>query len=1316
MNTAPSPSPTTIMGGRFIIEGQIGAGGMGTVFRARDTRTGAVVAVKLLQPHCDPQDAERFAREAQVLAEIHHPHIVSYVAHGTGEQGQPYLVMEWLEGEDLEQHLRRESPTITECVALLYNASAALSTAHEHGVIHRDLKPSNLFLRGRRMENVVVMDFGLARRTLRGAALTRSGVLIGTPGYMAPEQVRGEQDVGVAADVFSLGCVLYECLTAQAPFVGEHLTAVLVKVLILDLPPVKELRPGVPARLSDLIMRMLQKDPARRFSGGLALHDAVRRLDLDPEELVERASATPSASNLRSPPEQLFFSVAVAVLGERAAPRTSDAAPERDEAPSSLHEALRDLGVSVERLADRSLVATVLSSASATDQALRAARCGLVMKQHLPGAAVAVATGRGQMHGRLPIGEAVDRALQLLHRLSMGAGAREDGAVARPSTGVLLDGLTENLLSGRLDIVEHDGLTELVGPQNPMAREGQRLLLGQPAPFVGREPEFGALESMLSVCIDDSAACAVGVVAPPGLGKSRLRHEFVCHATRKYPDLVVVLGRGDLMHPGASYGSMCQALHRLCGLVGGEPHVVQQQRMRERLGLHLTGTPEANARVLCFLGEQCGVPLSEGDRLLTAARRDPRVMLDQVERAFIEWLRCECVQAPVLLILEDLQWGDTLSVQLVVRSLRELAELPLFVLALGRPEVRELFPGFWSARHIQELPLRVLSRRAAERLTQQVLGRVVGTVDPKVVARIVEQGAGHPLFLEELIRSVIERRGDALPETVLAMLLVRLSLLDPRARRALRASSVFGETFTRASVAALLGPDTPPGDLEFSLAALIRAECIEPQREGRELGAERYKFRHGLLRDAAYALFTDDERVAAHCLARRYLEHRGGVDPGVLAGHALRGNEPERAAGFFVDAAKQALRRCDRELTQSYAQQALRCGVTGHQRGVVLTTQAWAFRARMDLENAYTHGLEAVDVLPPGSYWWAKAIDICFCSFFMFNRLEHVERLVAAFMTATPAADARVAFHEAGIAVSIFLTNAGRRADAAAAIARMLQFADDLDPHDLGCLLLADAYRVCKLEPDPGRAVACARRTLDLLAQEGGSFLQVLAYLNLGVSLTAIGAVAAGEQMLREGAAVAARIGDDSGVVFSNLALALVLVGQPDVARRQEARKISAEYIDKGWVGPAMQGVCHQISGQALLAEDDLAGAESELRKALAYFSSLPIDYLSVVPVLVDVLLKQGRVAEARRLAEDGLGTIDAQGGLGYCELPVRLAVVLAREACGEPEAAKQALSAGLSGLSGRAALIEDAALREAFQAIPAHRRLVALSEARTRG
>ena len=472
-----------------------------------------------------------------------------------------------------------------------------------------------------------------------------------------------------------------------------------------------------------------------------------------------------------------------------------------------------------------------------------------------------------------------------------------------------LDELSENLLSGRLDIIFQYGRPQLGGEQLAMTHEEPRRLLGQPTPFVGREQKLGMLESILANCIADSVARAVGVVAPPGFGKSRLRHEFVRQATQRHPELVVVLGRGDLMHAGASYGILGQALRGLCGLVGDEPPAVQQQRLRERLGLHLARGPEAT-RVVHFLGEMCGVSfLDDGDRALTAARRDPKVMLDQVTQAFVEWMRCECQHAPMLLILEDLHWGDALTVQLLIKSLNDLAEQPLLILTLGRPEVQELFPTFWNARYIQELPLRPLSRRAAEHLAREVLGRALGVVDTAIVDRIVNQGAGHPLFLEELIRSVAERRGDTLPETVLAMLLARLSQLDPGARRALRAASVFGETFTSANVAALIHGDAQAGNAGESLAVLVRAEYIEELRDGRESGAERYKFRHALVRDAAYSLFTDDNRVAAHRLAGAHLERSGGADPAVLAEHALRGEEPERAAGFFAAAASQALGR-----------------------------------------------------------------------------------------------------------------------------------------------------------------------------------------------------------------------------------------------------------------------------------------------------------------------------------------------------------------------------------------------------------------------
>ena len=1294
-----APVANSLLDHRFRLDRQIGAGGIGTVFRGSDMETTATVAVKLLQSHADAQDAERFTREAQLLAEIHHRHIVSYVAHGISEHGQPYLVMEWLEGEDLEQHLRRRLPAIAECVSLLRCTSAALAEAHSRGIVHRDLKPSNLFLRGGTMADVVVLDFGLAREKLRGGHLTRIGVIVGTPEYMAPEQARGEQDVGFAADIFSLGCVLYECITGRAPFTGEHLTAILVKVLIEDPPPIETLRSGVPAPLSDMIMRMLHKEPTRRYATGLALHEAVCRLDMTAEEHAAEASATASGVLKLTPQELQFFSVAVAVMGasESSAPPVL---------PEALREVLRGLGFGVELLADHSLVATVPPSASAVDQALRAARCGLIVKKYLPEAEVAVATGRGRLHGHMPIGEAVDRAFDLLDPHDNAASSLD----TQPSTGVWLDALSENLLSGRLDIAHRGGRPQLLAEQRSSPREEPRRLLGQPTPFVGRERKIGILDYALATCIEDSVARAVGVQGPPGFGKSRLRQEFVRHATQTYPQLTVMLGRGDLMHVGASYGMLRDALRGLCGLVGDEAEPVQEKLLRERLGRHLTDTPEDNARVIHFLGEMCGLSLApDRDRDLTAARRDPKLMLDQVTQAFLQWLRCECRQAPVLLVLEDLHWGDLLTAQLMIMALDELAELPLLILALGRPEVHEMFPVFWSSRYIQDLPLRPLSRGAAQRLAYEVLGRALGEVDPAIVERIVDQGAGHPLFLEELIRSVAERRGDALPETVLAMLLARLSQLDTAARLTLRAASVFGETFTSASIAALLPVDATVRDLQSSLAALIRAEYIEEQREGREAGAERYKFRHALVRDAAYSLLTDENRVTAHRLAGGFLE-RTGAEPAVLAEHAVRGAEPERAAQFFVMAARQALGRHDAELTQRYTQRALDCGVTDYQHGVIRTMQAWTCQTRMDLATGYALGLEAVDSLPPGSYWWAKSLGICFYSFFMINRFEHIERLIHAFMAATPEPDARVAYLEAGLALSVFLTNVGQRRAAADAIAKMRQASADLELHEHGYLLLADTYRTCKLEPDVFRALGCARQALELIANNGRSFIEVMAHFYLGVALTAIGDVEAGEHLLREASTMSVRIHEEFGTVVTHLTLGLNLVGQASAAKRREAREIAAAYVNVAHAGPAMHGLCHHILGQALLAEGNPADAESELLTALADLSELPPSRLLIVPLLVEAQLRQQRVTEARALAEESLLLITALGGLGQCELPVRLAVVLARLADGDQDGASQALAAAHAELQLRAAAIADMSLRQLFLDIPEHRQLAALS------
>jgi serine/threonine protein kinase len=276
--------PGSVFANRFEIEGRAGAGGMGAVYRARDRYTSERVALKLLHPEgSGAQASERFDREARLLSELRHPGIVSYVAHGEAPDGRRFLAMEWLDGEDLAARLLRGPLSLDDSLLLLRRVAEALGVAHARGVVHRDLKPGNVFLVGGDVARPKLLDFGIARRLVSSRAMTRAGALVGTPDYMAPEQARGQGDITPSADVFSLGCVLYECLAGQPPFAAEHMAAVLARILFEDPPPLDERRPDVPAAVSSLVERMLAKYPAQRLAGAGALLVELDALGALPE-------------------------------------------------------------------------------------------------------------------------------------------------------------------------------------------------------------------------------------------------------------------------------------------------------------------------------------------------------------------------------------------------------------------------------------------------------------------------------------------------------------------------------------------------------------------------------------------------------------------------------------------------------------------------------------------------------------------------------------------------------------------------------------------------------------------------------------------------------------------------------------------------------------------------------------------------------------------------------------------------------------------------------------------------------------------------
>lgn len=247
---------------RFEVLGAAGAGGMGEVVRARDRDSGRDVAVKLLAGAGLP-DRARFAAEAEILERLRHPAIVGYIAHGVTGRGQPYLAMEWLDGESLASRLRRGPLTPDEAVVVGRRLASALAYAHEQGVIHRDVKPSNVMLLDGALDGARLIDFGVAKGHDRD--LTHTGQVIGTPGYMAPEQALSRREVDGRADLFALGCTLYEGLAGASPFAGDEVMEVLARLLLHEPPPLARRCPAAPPRLVHLIAVLMAKEPTARL-------------------------------------------------------------------------------------------------------------------------------------------------------------------------------------------------------------------------------------------------------------------------------------------------------------------------------------------------------------------------------------------------------------------------------------------------------------------------------------------------------------------------------------------------------------------------------------------------------------------------------------------------------------------------------------------------------------------------------------------------------------------------------------------------------------------------------------------------------------------------------------------------------------------------------------------------------------------------------------------------------------------------------------------------------------------------------------------
>jgi DNA-binding SARP family transcriptional activator/tRNA A-37 threonylcarbamoyl transferase component Bud32 len=272
--------PEAAAGPRYAIEREVGRGSMATVYLARDRKLGRQVALKLLRPELAVSTArERFHREIAILASLHHPHILQIHDSGELEPGPrsgPFFVMPFVHGESLRERLRREVQLpVAEALALAEELADALGYAHARGIIHRDVKPENILLEG---GHALLADFGVAFAVdlAAGHSLSVSGVRLGAPGYMSPEQAIGPARADARSDLYSLGCVVYEMLTGEPPFSGATSQALVARHATDAVPPMRTVRPDLPAGVEAAVRKALAKTPGERYGSAGEFAAALR--------------------------------------------------------------------------------------------------------------------------------------------------------------------------------------------------------------------------------------------------------------------------------------------------------------------------------------------------------------------------------------------------------------------------------------------------------------------------------------------------------------------------------------------------------------------------------------------------------------------------------------------------------------------------------------------------------------------------------------------------------------------------------------------------------------------------------------------------------------------------------------------------------------------------------------------------------------------------------------------------------------------------------------------------------------------------------
>lgn len=869
-----------------MIEREVGRGGVGIVYRARDEVSGTPVALKVIAiPGVDASEEARFGREGRVLAGLSHAGIVRVVAFGQLDEGHPYVAMEWLEGEDIAQRQKRAPLSLGRALEIGAQVADALAYAHGVGIIHRDIKPSNVILvprpgsgataekgpagSGRDHEwplDAKLVDFGVA--SAEDARLTRTGAIIGTPAYMAPEQARGDAEVDARADIYGLGATLFEMIAGRPPHMGPTPIAILARLVTTPAPRLGEVFPDAPVPLDDLLCEMLATHPEERPSRAA---DVALRL----RSIASEIDQTPLTTRTQSP-DVAPLSMGSLVLsttrpgGSRLV--TSILATHVPKGPprGRLIAHLRARGAEATELGGDAIVAHLGVRKALGDEAARALDLGLRLAKM--GSRVGVATGRTRIDRTRPTGEVVDRAAAL---------ARD----AQKSQ-VLADTTTSELARGRFEMqVRADG-TSVVGPKVTAKKE-----IAGGSPFVGREADLSQVVSAYERCQEDRTPIIVTLTGAPGIGKTRLRREALARIAAHSSAPRVVIVRAESFAKSHALGIMADVARGLAGVAKGAAlgdATAATDALLARIDYAGPGTRDLIARLVA------NEPLPEAV--------DARAARDALWIALTDMALRVSKEAPLVIALEDAQWADVESLAWLDHLLARAVGHSVFVLATARPTLWREDPARFTGRDHVRIELRPLARRTVRAIAKAILGEKASSPEGEaLVESISAQAGGSPLFAEELARLAHQGRDAASAPTIEAAIQVHLDALEEDVREAAMKLAVFGLQVWDAGLEALGVKNAAE-----VMRTLTAAEIIVEQAASRFKETREWAFKHALTREVAYAALGEEQLKELHTQAGRWLA-KMGEDDATVARHLELGGEPAEAANYLEKAARRAL-------------------------------------------------------------------------------------------------------------------------------------------------------------------------------------------------------------------------------------------------------------------------------------------------------------------------------------------------------------------------------------------------------------------------